>query len=320
MTKGKNYFLTCRHFLEFIGLKALAGIMNFLPMSLSAWIAREIGKLMYFVLPGRRKVTMDNLTIAYGESLTLKEKERLAQEAFQNLAMSLMEFFRIPVLLKDAQDRFRFEGMQYLDEAFAKGKGVIFVLSHLGSWEYLSFLSFLRDYPFSAVVTGTKNPYIYQWIQELRRAVRINPLYKKNSIRKVLHELKQNRLVAILIDQWAGKDGLWVDFFSKPTSTTSIPARLALKTGAALVPGYCLRIRPGYYKIVISPEVQREEGPEAEEMTTLKLNRLLEKEILNHPEQWSWTHCRWKGLERYQVLKTGKASESRNMEEQGRHE
>ncbi len=308
MSQRKYSILTCRYFLEFIGLKALVGVMNFLPISLSAWVAREIGKLMFFVLLGRRKITMDNLTIAYGNSLTLKEKERLAQEAFQNLAISLMEFFRIPFLLKDAQDRFRFEGTQYLDEAFAKGKGVIFVVSHLGSWEYLSFLFFLRDYPCSVVVTGTKNPYIYQWIQELRRSVRITPLYKKNSIRTVLNELKQNRLTAILIDQWAGRDGLWVDFFSKPTSTTSIPARLALKTGAALVPGYCLRIRPGYYKIVISPEVPREEGPEAEKMTTLKLNRLLEKEILNHPEQWSWTHRRWKSLKRYQALRAGEES------------
>ena len=308
MVEEQRISVKLRYVFEFLFLKSISMILNGLPMSISAWMVRGIGWWMSLILPARRKIVMDNLTIAYGDSLTLKEKQKLATESFQNLAMSLMELFRIPVLLKDAEDRFRFEGIEHLDAAFKKGNGVIFVVSHLGAWEYLSFLFYLRDYPCSVVVTGTKNPYIYRWIERIRSMTRIKPLYKRNSIRQVMGEIKQNRLVAILIDQWAGSEGLWVDFFSEPASTTSIPGRLALKTGAALVPGYCIRIRPGYYKIVISPEVSPEQGPRAEEETTLKLNRLLEEEIRIYPEQWSWTHRRWKGWKRYESQRTKTAT------------
>ena len=95
-------------------------------------------------------------------------------------------------------------------------------------------------------------------------------------------------------------DGLWIDFFGKPTSTTSVPARLALRTGAALIPAYCLREASGQYRICIKPEVPIEGGPQdAEKATTSQLNRLLEKEFLEHPEQWIWNHRRWKDYSRY---------------------
>ena len=111
----------------------------------------------------------------------------------------------------------------------------------------------------------------------------------------MLLELKKKKLVAILIDQWAGPEGLIVDFFGTPTSTTSIPARLARKTGAALVPGYCVRKSPGFYKIIIRPEVEVETGAEDfERAITVQMNQQLEEQIRAYPDQWLWTHRRWK--------------------------
>lgn len=200
-------------------------------------------------------------------------------------------------MLTEASERFQFEGTEHLDRAFARGKGIIFTISHLGSWEYLAFLPYLRAYPCSVVVRETRNPYIYTWIQELRVRTRLNPITKKNSVRQIFYELRQNHLVALLTDQWAGDEGIVVNFFNKPTSTTSIPVRIAKRTGAALIPGYCLRTACGRYKIIIKPEVPIEGGEDWERITTQKLNHLLEKEILNHPEQWMWIHRRWKELQ-----------------------
>ena len=253
---------------------------------------------------------MENLTLAYGDSLSLEEKERIARESVRNFATSMMEFFRIPSLVTQVPPPFQFEGTEILDRAFAKGKGIIFVISHLGSWELLGFLPYLRGYPCSVVVREIRNLYIDRWIQALRTKTRLNPIPKKQSIREILSRLKQNQLVAILIDQWGGNEGLTVDFFGKLTSTTSIPARLAKKTGATLVPGYCLRLSDGRYKIVIKAEVPFESSRDQEAATTSKLNALLEQEILAQPEQWAWAHRRWKDTQKTTSMNKNRPSAS----------
>ena len=285
---------------EFLLVKGLAGLINLFPISFSTWFARRIGDFLFWAVPKRRKTALQNLETAYGNSISRDRKEEIARESFRNFGASIIELIRMPFMLREAKDRFEFEGAGHLDAAFQKGKGVILVISHLGSWEYLAFLPFLRGYPCSVIVRPVKNPYLYKWIQDLRKATRLHPIDRNQSIREVLKELKQNHLVAILIDQWAGPDGLWIDFFGKPTSTTSVPARLALRTGAALIPAYCLREASGQYRICIKPEVPIEGGPQdAEKATTSQLNRLLEKEFLEHPEQWIWNHRRWKDYSRY---------------------
>ena len=111
-----------------------------------------------------------------------------------------------------------------------------------------------------------------------------------------MRELRANHVVGILIDQWAGNKGIWVKFFNEKTSTTSIPARLSQKTGCALVPAYCIRKDSGRYTISIKPEIPLLGGAgDWEQATTDELNRQLEEQILLYPEQWVWSHRRWKG-------------------------
>ena len=141
---------------------------------------------------------------------------------------------------KEAATRFKLLGNEFLEEAFLKEHGVVLVISHLGSWEYLSFLPYFTKRPWSVVVKNIKNPYVDKAIDAMRRVMTVNPISKDNSVRAIFQELKAGHGVAILVDQWAGDDGLWVDFFDTKTSTTSIPARLSEKTGCALVSAYCL--------------------------------------------------------------------------------
>ena len=132
-------------------------------------------------------------------------------------------------------------------------------------------------------------------INSMRRVMTVNPISKDNSVRAIFQELKAGHGVAILVDQWAGNDGLWVDFFDTKTSTTSIPARLSEKTGCALVSAYCLRTNPGHYEIHIEkPVVHHMDQPGWEGTVTKDLNQVLERQILAHPEQWLWGHRRWK--------------------------
>lgn len=289
------------HFVEFGFVFVLISILNLFPISWISALSRFLGDTYFALFSKRRQTILNNLDIAYGNSISPEEKMKIARESVRNLVTSLVDFFMVPSTLRRAQENFEFEGTEHLDKAFNEGRGVIFVISHLGSWEYLAFLPYLRKYPCSVVVRNIRNPYLENWARENRRKTGLNPIDREKSVRQILTELKNNHLVAILIDQWAGPDGLWQDFFSQPTSTTSIPARLARKTNAALIPGYCLRTGTGRYKIVIHPEVSLASGDDWEAETTRSLNLILEREILRYPEQWTWGHRRWKPKTRYRA-------------------
>jgi len=280
--------------LEYGLLRIIAGIINLLPISVSTWIARRIGGMLYFFLGKRKKIAFQNISFAYASSKTPEEKRKIVRECFRNLATSLMEFFRISKMLKDADKRVKFYGKENMDAAFAKGKGVIFVISHLGPWECLSFMPNLLKYPCSVIARPIRNPLVYKWIWGLRESTSLININKNKSIKKVLSELKRNHLVGVAIDQWPGREGTESQFFGQDTLTTSIPARLARKTGAALVPGYCIRVDSGYYEIHLKPEIPLSETESWEVDTTNILNQQLEKDILTHPEQWTWGHRRWK--------------------------
>jgi len=145
------------------------------------------------------------------------------------------------------------------------------------------------------VVKTLKNIHVDSIMNRFRETTSLRPIPKKNAAKKILCEIRKNHLVAVLIDQWAGNEGIWTDFFNVGTSTTSIPARLAEKTGCALVPAYCLRTDNGRYAIHIEGPLDwdvRDSG--WEDHVTGKLNQALERQIREHPEQWLWGHRRWK--------------------------
>lgn len=287
--------MTVNHLLQFYATQALVFILNLFPFSLSSWIAKSIGRVFYFCVAKRRNITLKNLEKAYGDTLSPQQKKIIAQKSFENTALSILELFLVQKIKKNAAQHFVIKGQENLESALSQGKGVILITSHVGSWEYLGFLFYLTGIPCSVIVKNVKNKYLNQKIDTLRRETNITPIPKKKAIREALTELQRNHVVAVLIDQWGGRDGLWIDFFGDATSTTSLPARLAKRTGCLLVPAYCLRKETGQYEIRVFPQVPM---PHAEEdweaSVTKKLNKMLEFHIREYPEQWSWAHRRWK--------------------------
>ena len=283
------------NFIEYAFLRAAMALINFFPISVSIWITRRIGDIMFLILPSRRRVALENLTIAFGNSKSDSEKRRLALESFRHLITSFMEFFRLPKFVKVSAKHVRFKNTKCLDRALAKGKGAILVMSHLGCWEYLGFLVYLKKYPTTILARAIRNPYIDRWVKNLRKTVNLKHSDKDLNPRWIFSELRQNHCVGIAIDQWAGNEGLWIDFFATPTSTTSLPADMAKRTGCAIVPIYCIRVASGEYEILVEPEVPvKEDENNWVENATKELNYRLEKNIRAFPEQWMWTHKRWK--------------------------
>jgi len=283
------------YWLQYLLVRFLALLATVLPVEISHRLACGFGTLSYWILGKRRKIALENITTALGDSLPSGRKKEIARSAFQSAALSMMELFTVEKIKKEAAARFKLFGNEFLEEAFLKKQGVVLVISHLGSWEYLSFLPFFTNRPWSVVVKNIKNPYLDKAIDSMRRVMTVNPISKDNSVRAIFQELKAGHGVAILVDQWAGDEGLWVDFFDTKTSTTSIPARLSERTGCALVSAYCLRTTPGHYEIHIEKPIVHDMAQAGWENTiTQDLNEVLERQILTHPEQWLWGHRRWK--------------------------
>jgi Kdo2-lipid IVA lauroyltransferase/acyltransferase len=283
------------HRIEFILFRFFLWFAEILPLSVVCWIARRMGDLVFVLWRKRRGIALANVTRAFGSNLSANEKKELGRKSFEHVASAIAELFLIPTMIRDVKKRFRVDGLEHLDPALSRGRGVVLVISHLGSWESLLHLRFFIRTKSSVVVKKLRNPYIQKILEERRRMTGVNPVEKENSMKTVLSALKKNEVVAILIDQWDGPDGLWINFFGEATSTTSVPARLAKKTGCALIPAFCLRKGTGLFEIHLKPEVPiHGDGESWERATTERLNQILEGEILQSPEQWMWGHRRWK--------------------------
>ncbi|HQB11872.1 MAG TPA: lysophospholipid acyltransferase family protein [Candidatus Omnitrophota bacterium] len=303
-------------FLTYTAVRFASFLANCFPVSFTLWMTARTTDWVYGFLKERRQITLENINRVFGDSIPPERKTALAKGAFRSAALSMVELLIVRKIARNARERFSISGDQYLEEAFAKQKGVVMTVAHFGSWEYLPFLSFLKGRRWSVVVKNIKNPHVNRMVDSLRRVMRVHPISKDGSIRTVLTELKKGHGVAILIDQWAGDEGIWVDFFGTSTSTTSIPARLAKHTGCALVPAYCLRRSPGQYEIhVEKPYHYDTKTPGWEARITTELNQLWEHWIRLHPDQWLWGHRRWKDKPRtirtvsQQTISTGRADE-----------
>ena len=289
-------FKKLRYGVEEALVRSCASLLGTLSPQSWDYISRKAGDAGFRLLKKRREIAIQNIERAFGSHLVPSEKNDLAQKAFQHAVLSVLELYGIEKILPHEKERFQISGLENFQAGFSGGKGLIVAAAHLGSWEYLSFICRLSGHPGAVVVKPIRNPHINATVQKLRAKPGLLPIEKNKAATKtVLRELAQNHAVAILIDQWAGPEGLWTKFFGEATSTTSMPARLSAITGAPIVFAYCLRKEPGFYEIKISePITALKKDSTGEREITERLNLLLEAEIRAHPAQWLWGHSRWK--------------------------
>jgi KDO2-lipid IV(A) lauroyltransferase len=284
-------------------------LLTCLPYRFLEILARISGTAGFFLMPQRRKIALSNLDLVYGNSLSGHEKRKLATRAFGHMALAAAELMCVEKFARDFRKFFVLRGFEHLEKAFARGKGIVIAISHVGSWEFLSFLSrYILPHRGFVIVKKIRNPYLDREINRLREITGVTVLPKDTSSRTLIESLKKNNIVAVLIDQWAGPEGAWTAFFGKPTSTTTIPARLRYKLGCAVIPCACVRTGKARYEIQIQEPVEFPGEKTAgfnsgdrflrkttsEIAVTEELNRRLEEQIRKYPDQWTWGHNRWK--------------------------
>jgi Kdo2-lipid IVA lauroyltransferase/acyltransferase len=286
-----------RYRVEYASLWVIMRLLWILPLRAGLAVASGLGRFIFSVLRIRRRVTLENLASAF-PGTPERELESIALHAYQNFTKMAVEYARFPVLSKEkVLSSCDLEGKENLDRALALGKGAVLVAGHFGNWELMGAYLAHAGYKVSFLVGQQKNGLVDDVMNRHREAMGIEIIHMGVAVRGVIRALHANGWVAMLADQDAGRDGVFVDFLGRKASNHQGPAVFALRTGAPIIFGTAIRLPGGRHRIVV--ELLTFEGlsgvtPENIAVVTQAYTSVLEKWVRLHPDHWFWMHRRWK--------------------------
>ena len=258
----------------------------------------KFGTIAFHLLRRARKIALNNLRLALGSEKSEKEIKRICLDSFKNIGKDMMEISRC--LDFDLKTFVRLEGQEYLDEALKQGKGVIALSAHLGNFPLIGFRLAKEGYPSSIVIRGTKNPKISKIINSAIDNGGVESIPDKPRtacISRCLKALKKNRILWLQNDINAPGTEAWVDFFGYLVPAFKGPVVFSLRTGAPILPMFITRNDHNTHNLTIFPpfELKTEENNQVDiSLNIAQLTKIIEGMIRKYPEQWWWTHRRFK--------------------------
>ena len=282
-------------------------IFNYLIQSLLIYIFFFVGRLIGLNLSRKffsfifsliapffksKKIIENNLNI-YSKNITKDEREKIISSMWKNYGMTFIEYIFLNFLKKN-KSHIKIQGEEYLENIIKKGKPVIFVSGHFANFELMSMEITKKNIPLAAIYRPLNNFFLNPFMEYLRKKYICKNQIKKgiNGVRDAITYIKKGYSVALMIDQRVS-EGEKVNFFNKPALTTTLPAQLAMKFDLSIVPVFIERTAENNFELQFQNEINVSNFKNKLELT-IKLNRILEKMILKNPNQWIWTHNRWK--------------------------
>lgn len=288
-----------RQRLEFIVVWGLVRALGAVPRNLARPIGAGLGALAFTLTKRLRRTGDRNLQIAYPESDAAWRSCTLRQ-LYRNLGLHLAEFCLMSRYSRESTRSFiRYAGLEHYLAARDEGRGVLVVTGHLGLWELSSFYHSLMGYPMSMVIRRLDNPLVDRLVNGIRCLHGNTVLHKDDFARGLLGAMRRGDTVGILMDtNMTPPQGVFVDFFGTPACTASGLARVAMRTGAATLPGF-LTWREEEKKYVLEfgerLDLVRTGNDEQDVVTNTQIcTTAIERWVRRYPEQWLWVHRRWK--------------------------
>src|SRR5579863_8841564 len=288
-----------RQRLEYAAAWPFIKILGILPRPFARSAGIGLAWLVYLFHVRLRKVGMRNLALAFPEK-TEAERASILRGEFTSLGRQLAEVCQLPRYTRDNVDNVVvYDGFENYEHAKARGKGVLFLTAHFGAWELSAFSHSLHGHWMHIVVRPMDNVYLDRLITSYRTMHGNKTVAKDEFVRGLISALKAGEVVGILMDtNVTPPQGVFVDFFGIPACTASGLARIALRTDAAVIPGFTIWDKAlKKYRLRFDPVVDliRTGNLESDiQANTQKFTKIIEDFVRQYPEQWLWVHRRWK--------------------------
>ena len=288
-----------REWIEYVGAWAGLKLLGLLPRAAARFVGASFAWMAYRLRRPLRRAALANLEIAFPE-WSEKKREEVIGRMIQQVGWLAGEFSQLPKYSRaNIEQIVVIDGFENFDAAKRLAKGVLFLTGHMSAWELSSFAHALYGYPLHFLVRPVANRKVDSLINGYRCLSGNRPIDKNKSARAILKVLGEAGTVGILMDHNTSLDeGIFVNFFGVPASTSSGLARLALRTDAAVVPGFLIwdtarrKYRLRFEKAVELARTGDEEADVIE--NTQRFTRVIEEHVRQYPDQWLWVHKRWK--------------------------
>jgi len=295
MSKRLRRFFTYQ--IVYFGARLLVVLAAALPRRAGRSLFGGLGALAYLILAKSRRVALANLRFIYGSTLTDKEIRRTALKVFTNLGRCGYDVARLDRITPDGIENIvTVTGADHLDAAMARGKGVIALSGHVGNWELLGAYWSMRGYRVNLLATRMKDGRLEKLLSRIRRKAGLVVIERSSGLKDALRCLKRGEMLGILIDQDTAVDSVVVDFLGRPAKTAVGPVKLALHTGAAIVPMVALGSDDGKYRIDVKQPLAVSTDRARLTDSVEKCSKAVEAFIDVDPAQWVWMHKRWKSV------------------------
>ncbi|NRD64536.1 lipid A biosynthesis acyltransferase [Corallococcus exiguus] len=287
-----------KRYLRYLLIAGMLRLLQFLSLDTARTLGMTLGGWAYAFAGGERRKALKSLARAFPER-TGAERDALARDAFRHLAAAALEVASARALDAGLESLVTWPDAdrQVLEAALAKGKGVVVVSGHVGNWELLARRVARAGYPSQSIAKETSDPRLTALVEDFRAKGGVRSIWRgqEGAARAMLRALRSGEILGILIDQDTKVQSVFVPFFGELAATPRAAADLALRTGAAVVVGFCQRDGQGYRLTMEEvPHPDATEREAAVQALTAALSQRIEAAIRRAPEQWVWMHQRWK--------------------------
>ncbi len=279
-----------------------------LPARWNVAFGAAAGTLIYRLFSHRRAVALSNLRAAFGDFYSPEEYQRILKQLFQNLGMQLMEVAAIPAVDKRYVDKWITVApgsRERLERELAKGKGVIFLTGHFGNWEFVPITGVMHGFPTLVLAREQGWPKLNRLLTSYRESKGCKIITKGFPVREIIRGLQEGKIVGIVADQDAGRNGVLAPFFGRLASTAQGAMVLSLNSGAPVLPVFIVRDKGPAHTLRVEEPIVIPQADSEEERVRLgvaEFLKVLEGTIRRIPGQWLWLHRRWKTSPQRRVL------------------
>lgn len=277
-----------------------------MPITMALFIGRRLGGLSRFFNKKRGRIAYANLKAALGPRYTPAQLAAILRRTYANIGQGIVEVMILPKLGERYLRKYiTFEDFHLADDALKTGKGLIFLTGHFGNWEIANVALPLKGFTYKAIARQQKPYLINELLNTYRQSKGCKIISKGPGVKEVLRALHANGIVGMLVDQDAGKDGVFVELFGRDASWHRGVFEFALKTGATVMPGFALRQKGPRIVFKVFEPIRLSQHGQKEDIIKDAFRQhiaALEAMIEKAPEQWLWQHKRWKSTPVRNVL------------------